>query len=137
MKKWILFLFLLGAVFIGSFFAAQKMNQKNGKKEVQVSLQSRFKPTAFPLRNLPFTIVFVAQNNGAYVSKTLSSIFSQNYDNYKVIYIDDKSDDGSFELARELIYDSAHLPKVTLVQNENKLGQLANVFRAVQSCQDQ
>jgi glycosyltransferase involved in cell wall biosynthesis len=135
MKKIALFLFLLAAVFTGSFALAKKLELKNDEP-IRLSFQTHFKPISFALKNHPFTFVIVGANNGGSVAKTLASVFSQNYENYRVVYIDDASDDGSFDLARDLIYDSSRLGQVTLVQNETKLGTLANLYRAVQTCED-
>ena len=135
MKKFVLFLFLLAIVFAGSFTVAQNLNKKY-VEPVQLTQPFAFKPIPFPLKNLPFTFVIVGVNNGASVAKTLDSVFSQNYENYRLIYIDDASDDGSFELVRDLIFDSGHLGRVTLVQNEKRLGKLANICRALQTCED-
>lgn len=135
MKKVVLFLFVLGLVFAGSFTAARMVEKKSQDPE-KFALEARFKPVEFALKNRPFTVVIVGVNNGASVAKTLASVFSQNYENYRVVYIDDASDDGSFDLARDLIYDSGHVIQVNLVHNEARLGNLANIFRAVQTCQD-
>ncbi len=135
MKKVVFFLFLLGAVFVGAFFAARTWDRKSLEPN-QLIVESRFQPTPFPLENRSFTLVITAVNNGAYIVKTLASVFSQNYENYRVVYIDDASDDGSYDLARDLIYDSGHLGQVTLVHNEKRLGPLVNLLRAVQTCKD-
>lgn len=137
MTKFVLFLFFLGAVFAGSFAATRFLAEKKTQSLSLSGVVNRFRPTSFPLKNHPFTLVIAAHNNGAYIAKTLSSIFAQNYENYRVIYIDDASDDGSYDLARDLIYESGHLGQVTLVRNEQKLGQLANIFRAVETCADE
>src|SRR5260221_43012 len=113
MKNFFAFIFLLAAVFMGSFVFAPGIGKKEAKAEMEIA--ARFKPTEFALKNHPFTIVVVGVNNGANVAKTLTSVFAQNYEKYKVIYIDDASDDGSFDLARDIVYDSDHLPQVTLV----------------------
>lgn len=136
MRNVTLFFVLLTVVFVGSYVAARRIDTKENEVEIGEAT-SRFKAAPFTLNNLPFTLVIVGLNNGAYVGKTLSSVFSQNYENYRVVYIDDASDDGSFDLARDLIYDSSQLGQVTLVRNEERLGTLANVFRAVQSCKDE
>lgn len=133
MKKLFLFLLFLGFVFGGSFAASRYLDTRSVLPVKQMA-ESGFQPTPFTLKNHPFTLVIVGTNNGATVTKTLGSVFAQNYENYKVVYIDDASDDGSFDLARELIYNSDHLFQVTLVQNEKRLGVLANIFRAVQTC---
>ncbi len=136
MKKAVLFLFLLGAVFSAAFAAARFLDKKILAKPKNEIASPKFTPSPYPLINHPFAIVIIGANNGAYISKTLSSLFSQNYENYRVIYIDDASDDGSYDLARDLIYESNHLGQVTLVRNEERLGTLANVLRAVQTCFD-
>jgi len=106
-----------------------------GAKNESVVLDNQFRPTDYPLEYCPFVIVIVGKNNGAWVSKTLSSVFSQNYTPYRLIYIDDASDDGSFDLAKDLI--NANLSGATLVKNGETLGTLANLVRAIQSCQDE
>ncbi|HSX11377.1 MAG TPA: glycosyltransferase family A protein [Chlamydiales bacterium] len=131
MKRLVLFLFLIGAVFAGSFIAGRWFD-KVTETRPESPLPTENRPTNFTLKNLPFTIVIVGVNNGAAVEKTLTSVFSQNYENYHVVYIDDASDDGSYDVARDLIYDSGHLGQVTLARNEERLGILANLFRAVQ-----
>jgi len=135
MRKIALFFVLLAVVFAGSYVSARRIDTK-GKEAKKNEMASRFNAAPFTLQNHPFTIVIVGLNNGAYVTKTLSSVFSQCYENYRVVYIDDASDDGSYDLARDLIYDSSHLGQVTLVRNSERLGALANVYRAVQTCKD-
>lgn len=129
MKSFAILLFFLVLSFGGAFMIAQHLEEK---PKVVAKIEAKAElPAPFTLENLPFTIVVVGTNNGATLAKTLSSVFSQNYENYRVIYIDDASDDGSYELARDLIYDNGHLGQVTLVKNETRLGGLANMKRAV------
>lgn len=138
MKKLVLFLFLL-CVGFGIGFEAARWNPFRQQREGEAGkiLGNGFQPTKFPLENRSFTIVVCGYNNGANVQKTLESIFSQNYEKFRVIYIDDASNDGSFELARDLIYGSEKLAEITLVRNEERLGDLANLVRAVQVCPDE
>jgi len=96
-----------------------------------------FRPTEYALENLPFTIVIVGRNNGAYLERTLESAFSQNYEHFRIVYIDDASDDGSFELARDLIYNSPRFSQIHLVRNERPSGILANLAAAVRGCSDE
>lgn len=138
MKKFVLFLFLLIVAF-GVGFEATRWNpfRKEKNTEGKKVLGNQFRPSDFPLKNRSFTIVVVGWNNGATVQKTLDSLFAQNYENYRVVYIDDGSNDGSYELARDLVYASDKLLQVTLVRNEERLGDLANLVRAVQSVGDE
>ena len=87
------------------------------------------------MKNRLFTIVVIGHNNGANVEKTLRSVFFQSYLNFRLIYIDDASTDGSHEVARDAINRSERTIQVTFVQNQHKLGDLANVFRAVETCE--
>lgn len=130
MRKFLLFFVMAFFVFSGSFMAARYVEMK---KEIQ---EPETFPT-LPLKFRPFTIVIVGHNNGATVEKTLSSVFSQAYENFRLVYIDDFSDDGSYDVARDAIYASEYLTQVTLVRNEDRLGTLANVYRAVQALPDE
>jgi glycosyltransferase involved in cell wall biosynthesis len=134
MKKIFGALLLLGCVFAGAFYAGQEMRSR--QSAAADSPSSSFHPSPYPLHNRPFVVVVIGHNNGAFLEKTLQSIFSQTYADYRVIYIDDASDDGSFELARDLIFENSQMMRVALVKNERRLGTLANLARAVRSCQD-
>lgn len=138
MRKSFFFLLILAIVFAGSYTAAPKLGEiLKAKQSAIAAPKEKFKPSSFPIQNHPFAIVVIGHNNGAYVAKTLASVFSQNYENYRLIYIDDASNDGSFDLARDLLYESNHLGQVTLVPNEKKLGVLANMVRAVETCKNE
>lgn len=135
MFKFLIGLILVFAAFGGAFYAGQKESERIA---LSTPTEKRvfFAPSSYPLVNRSFVIVVTGYNNGAYVEKTLRSIFSQKYDSYRVVYVDDASDDGSFALARDLIYEQKDFSRFTLVQNEQRLGFLANLFRAVQGSAD-
>lgn len=136
MKKIALFFFSLFFFFVIGFTIAQ-IHPKIGSFLFKQDLPFRsFKPTPYPLKNQPFAIVVIGYNNGANVDKTLRSILSQNYENFRVIYIDDASNDGSFHQARDEIYESGGAHRVFLVQNEKPLGFTANLVRAVEICNE-
>lgn len=136
MKKFLLFLFLFGFVFAASFFLARYLDLSQPIEKKESPPQSS-QPSSFVLKNHPFVIVIVGYNNGASAAKTLSSVFFQKYENYRVIYIDDASSDGSYDFCRDIIYDSSELGRFTIVRNEARLGTLANICRAVQTCADE
>jgi hypothetical protein len=139
MRKFILFLFFLLFVFTGAFSASRWLRLREKREEgfEPLSLtQARFSPHPYPLQDHPFTVVVTGRNNGASVEKTLSSIFAQHYGNYRVIYIDDASDDGCYEVVKDLVADSSQRDRVTLIQNTHPLGSLANLKRAIDSCLD-
>ena len=125
-------LFLLGVVFSGAFYLG-KIKQE-AKEPIRTPL---FQPALHPIANCTFAVVIIGYNNGAFVEKTLRSVFSQNYLDFRIFYVDDASDDGSFELARDLIYESGQMLRVELMQNKERVGIAANLLRVVEQCADQ
>jgi glycosyltransferase involved in cell wall biosynthesis len=83
-----------------------------------------------------FAIIIPSYNNERYIERNLRSIFSQNYDNYRVIYIDDNSRDATLEKAQSLLAELDPKGRSTLIHNPVNLGALANIYNAVHSCHD-
>lgn len=81
-----------------------------------------------------FVIVIPSYNNKDWYEKNVSSVLSQNYTNFEVIYIDDNSPDGTGDLVEDFIRDFNPPCKVTLIKNEQRVGQLANRYKAVRMC---
>lgn len=123
---------LLVVAFTGAFYAGKM----RASKESSPSCSVLFTPTDYPLINHPFVIIIIGHNNGAFLEKTLRSAFFQNYSDYRVVYIDDASDDGSYDLAHDLMCENNHMVRSTFVQNEVRLGVLENLYRAIETCQD-
>ncbi len=140
MKKTALFIFFLMALF-GASFAAGNWQRKSrlvsNRSSEGTFLDNRFIPTRYPTVNRPFVIFVVGYNNGAAVEKTLHSIFSQHYAHFRLIYVDDGSSDGSFSLAQDLIHSYQHVAPVTVLRNEERFGEMANLYAVIQSCQDE
>ncbi len=134
MKRAVFFLISALSVFAFSFTMTRFFEKPSSLFKMGTNAPSP--PSSYALKNRSFTIVVVGYNNGAFIEKTLNSLLCQNYDPFRLVYIDDASDDGSFEVARDAIYNSDRIAHVTLVKNEEKLGELANVYRAVQACPD-
>lgn len=137
MQKFFFGLFLLSALFMGSFFAAKNWSLRSQTPSRAPSFIDAFRATDYPLENRPFVIAIVGRNNGASVQKTIDSAFAQSYDNYRIVYIDDASEDGSFDLVGDLICSSKKMLRVDCVQNTECLGHLANIARVVKECSDE
>lgn len=134
-------IFLLFFFFVAGYYFPSilpKVMEKIEKKTISGEKESSsgFSPAPFPVEDRPFVCLIIGRNNGANIEKTLDSVFSQKYDQFRVIYIDDASNDGSYEMARDLIYETGKTHLVTLVKNEEMLGHVANVYRGAQACQD-
>lgn len=81
-------------------------------------------------------IVVSSFNNAMWCEKNLASIFSQNYTNYRVIYIDDCSTDNTYGLVKNYIKKSGKEDKVVLIRNDMRLGALANQYKAIHTCKN-
>lgn len=81
-----------------------------------------------------FVFVVPSYKNKECYKRNLDSIFSQVYDNYRVIYIDDASPDGTGMLVKEYCEKRGEAHRVEILQNQQNQGALANIFKAVWSC---
>jgi len=83
-----------------------------------------------------FVFVVRSYNNAEYCEKNLTSIFSQNYENFRVIYIEDASTDATYEKVKAIIERFEASDRVTLIHNQINRGSAYNLFTAVHSCQN-
>lgn len=91
----------------------------------------------FPLvEHRSFAVVIYAYNQSLWVERSLRSVFEQDYDHYRVLFIDDGSTDGTFEKAQQYILDNHQDEKAILIRNESRMGEVACLYRAVDTCLD-
>jgi glycosyltransferase involved in cell wall biosynthesis len=83
-----------------------------------------------------FVIIIPSYNNKRWYDKNLYSALGQSYKNFRVIYIDDCSKDGTEDLVKEFL--EAHDPhrRVEFVRNDENLGAMRNIYNSVHSCKD-
>lgn len=84
-----------------------------------------------------FVFIVYADNTEDFVEKNLNSIFEQDYDRYRVIYIDDGSKDSTRDSAVDLIRKMKQSERVTVIHNGEKKGALYNIYYAVQSSRNE
>lgn len=84
----------------------------------------------------PLVVVIASYKNKKWYKKNLDSVFAQKYDNFRVIYTDDASPDGTGKLVRNYLSKRNLDEKCTLVLNPSRVGALANDYRAIHSCTD-
>ncbi len=99
--------------------------------------RSKESPPSYPVtEQKAFVIVIPSYNNAKYIEKNLQSVFSQEYDNYRVIYINDHSRDETLPKAKQLLaqFDKDH--RTTLFHNSTNLGALANKYHAAHLCRN-
>ncbi|MCH9617296.1 MAG: hypothetical protein SP4CHLAM5_04200 [Chlamydiia bacterium] len=85
----------------------------------------------FPAREKEMVICIPSYNNELYYKKNLDSVFSQEYTNYRVIYIDDASTDNTLELVTEYVKDRGLEDRLTLIHNNENRGATANWYKMV------
>jgi len=82
-------------------------------------------------------VVTASYNNKKWYKKNLDSVFNQNYKNWRLIYIDDCSTDGTGDLVETYIQEKGFQNQVTLIKNKKRVGSpLGNQYYAIHSCKD-
>jgi glycosyltransferase involved in cell wall biosynthesis len=89
-----------------------------------------------------FVIVITSYNNAEWFDRNLGCLFTQLnndgtglYENYRIIYIDDCSPDGTAELVEKYIISCNQQHRVTLIKNKTRKRAMANLYYALQLCQ--
>jgi len=82
------------------------------------------------------TVVIPSYKNEKWCEKNLSSVLSQDYDNYKVIYTDDCSPDKTADKVEAFIKQHKAGDKVELIRNTTRLGAMHNLYNMIHSCDD-
>jgi glycosyltransferase involved in cell wall biosynthesis len=78
-------------------------------------------------------VIIPSYNNIKWYQRNLDSVFGQRYSNYRVIYIDDASPDGTRDAVRQYVIDNNVQDKITVISNAVNKGALANIYDAVHS----
>ena len=87
--------------------------------------------------NNNFVFVIPYFNAAEDISKTIHSMMSQSYDNWRAVLIDDMSTDNGPELVRRICESSlVHKDKFTLVSNKEKHGEVRNTLAAIENIDD-
>lgn len=90
--------------------------------------------TIFSSSQKSFVIVTASYNNKDWYKRNLDSIFSQTYTQWRLIYINDFSVDGTGQLVQEYVHDCGMQDKVLQLNNRRRRGHLANQYNAIHMC---
>ncbi len=85
---------------------------------------------------LPLVVIITSYNNNDWYRRNLDSVFSQNYHNYRVIYVDDASSDGTGEHVELYIKEKKQEHRTVLIRNKEWVGGMANHYLAAHMCDD-
>jgi glycosyltransferase involved in cell wall biosynthesis len=103
-----------------------------------LSTASAIDPVSF--RNIPekpMVIVIASYNNRNWVHENLTSVFTQDYSNYRVVYIDDASVDGTADMVESVVREQAQEARFALIRNTTRKGGLCNLYETVMNCSDE
>lgn len=84
----------------------------------------------------PIVVIIPSYNNIKWYRQNLDSVLAQDYSNYSVVYIDDKSSDGTGAAVKEYIKEHDVEHNITLICNAQNKGAMANIYAAVHAQHD-
>lgn len=84
----------------------------------------------------PFVILIASYNNEQWCERNVASVFDQEYQNYRVVYIDDCSTDGTGNLVERYVHSRGQSDRVKIIHNAQRQGHLANQYHAIHGCAD-
>ncbi len=129
-------LFVLMSILMSSFFVGNISPPLSEAKILNIVNKPKREPLFVVTEHKPFVIIVPSFNNSEWVERNLGSIFAQKYDNYRVIYIDDASNDSTLKKVYECIQNAQMEYRVQVIHNETNKGACENIFRAVHSCDE-
>lgn len=101
-----------------------------------LSVIANFMGQSFCLDEKPMVVIVPSYNNAQWCYQNISSILEQKYDNYRVVYIDDCSQDNTAEIVDNLVKTYGQEHRFTLIRNKRRCGALANLYYAIHACAD-
>ncbi|MEX0672400.1 MAG: glycosyltransferase family A protein [Candidatus Babeliales bacterium] len=81
-------------------------------------------------------VMIPSYNNAQWYKRNLDAVFAQNYTNYKILYIDDCSADGTADLVERYIAEKKQSHRSVVIRNKDRQLALANIYYAVHRCDD-
>ncbi len=115
MKKKLLF-FISLVLFVGQLYSSQEQ--------------------ALPEK--PIVVVIASYKNADWYKRNLDSVFEQNYNNYRIVYVDDCSPDGTGNLVESYVTQKDQWHRFTLIKNKKRRLKMANTYMAYhEHCKDE
>lgn len=128
-------LFILFIILILPVFFIKEYRMIKAKKATQVLPTEDFRQMHMcAVECKKFTFIVLMQNNIDSIEQNYRSIFQQRYSDYKVVYIDQGSTDGSVKLLKSLIKKQSG--SVTLFECRKDHEAFQKYYEVVQKCQD-
>lgn len=123
------FLFIFGVLIFWGF--------KNHQEEKKTITYYKQISEDVALQKKSFVLLVYAYNQGPWVQKALESIFEQDYEHFRVIFIDDGSKDDTYSQAVSFIVDNNQSEKSLIIRNPEKIGYSSCLNQIVKTLLDQ
>jgi len=117
-------------------FIAAILGMKMGGEKV-ASQETSSSETEFPLLEYKsFAVVIYAHNQADWCERALRSVMSQDYEHFRVFFIDDASSDETAQKAESLVVENNQQNRVFLVRNPSHLGESVALHQVIHSLLD-
>ncbi|MDE3045307.1 MAG: glycosyltransferase family 2 protein [Verrucomicrobiota bacterium] len=83
-----------------------------------------------------FAIVLCAEKETAWLARSLRSIFEQDYDHFRLIFINDGGGEQVSEIVQKFVEENHQEHRVILMKNDEPMGEVACLYRAAEQCLD-
>lgn len=90
----------------------------------------------FAIEEKSMVIVVPSYKNIQWYEQNLGSLLTQDYKNFRIIYVDDCSPDGTGKAVQKFLAKWKGGPNVTLKINKVRVGAMENIYNAVHECAD-
>ena len=131
----------INQVYYAHYFDSSLFKTNFALKINQLLDEERTLIASFPLDTLkcenekPLVIIVPSYNNAQWYKQNLNSLFMQNYQNYRIIYIDDCSTDSTHDLVKNYISECEQDNRISVIHNAQRKGcPLANIYHALMLC---
>lgn len=81
-----------------------------------------------------FVVLIPSYNNERFCVQNLESVCNQTYPHFKVVYVNDCSNDNTKLFVQTFIKERKLERKIKLINNLDRKGALANIYKVVQQC---
>ncbi len=134
MKRFFYILLLLAVGFSLGF------GYREVKAEVDAKRETKRRHTTYAtqpvMENKSFVVITVAKDDAPFCEQNLLSILSQEYEDFRVIYIENGSTDETAKKTKSFLQNHDLDGKFTFVKNEEGISEAEGLYRAIHSCQN-
>ena len=103
---------------------------------ISLAIQLPLSSSVKQLSEKPIVVVIPSYKNIKWYEQNLGSVYVQKYKNYRVIYVDDCSPDGTGDAVEKYIEEQNQGLRTQVIRNIERVGAMANIYMAVHTCRE-